>query len=82
MSWGNVIGPSIDQTGPLIAYETTIHLKFYHDRKLNPLLTHPPTERDESWEKEQKEMLKLQVRQHNPDRKRHEGSIPSASVLH
>ena len=54
MSRGNVIGPSNDQIGPLITYEAIIHMKFDHDRKLNPLLIHPPTWMDESWEDKQR----------------------------
>ena len=71
MRWGNVDGLLIDRIDPFIADEVIIHMRYYLDQKLNPLLVRLLTGTDGNSEQKQNEKSKLQTRPNGSDHKKH-----------
>ena len=68
---GNADGLLTDQIDPFTADEAIIHMRYYLDQKLNPLLVLLLTGTDGNSEQKQNEKSKLQTRPNGPDRKKH-----------
>ena len=60
-----------DQIDPFTADEAIIHMRYYLDQKLNPLLVRLLTGTDGNSEQKQNEKSKLQTRPNGPDHKKH-----------
>ena len=68
---GNADGLLTDRIDPFTADEAIIHMRYYLDQKLNPLLVHPLTGTDGNSEQKQNEKSKLQTKPNGLDRKKH-----------